>query len=176
MQKEDIFTIPNILSFARIFLVIPIVYFLSINENIITVWIILLAVLMDSLDGIIARKTNRITTLGKILDPLADKINTAGAFIALAIYQDFPLWIAAVIVLRDVVIIIGSAIAYKYRAIVSASNWPGKMTVFVITLYGLSYILRIEQVQLPLLIIVAIMIIYSVVNYAQVLIKSDPKQ
>jgi CDP-diacylglycerol--glycerol-3-phosphate 3-phosphatidyltransferase len=130
---------------------------------------------MDSLDGIIARKTNRITTLGKILDPLADKINTAGAFIALTVYQDFPVWIAVVIILRDVVIIVGSAIAYKHRAIVIASNWPGKLTVLVITLYGLSYILRIEQLQYPLMIVVAIMIIYSIINYAQVLIKSDQK-
>jgi len=175
MQREDIFTIPNILSFARIFLVIPIMYFLSIHENLMTVWFIVLAVIMDSLDGIIARKTNRITTLGKILDPLADKINTAGAFIALAVYQGFPAWIAVVIILRDVVIIAGAAIAYKHRAIVSASNRPGKLTVFVITLYGLSYILRIEQLQFPFMIVVAIMIIYSIINYAQVLIKKDPK-
>ena len=169
MRSEDIFTIPNVLSFFRIFFVIPIFYFLSRNENLTAVGFILIALVSDFLDGIIARRTNRITTLGKVLDPLADKINTAGGFIALSLFQDFPAWMALIIVLRDLAIIIGSIVVYKRRAIVSASNIPGKITVFGITLFGLSYIFRLEFLQSPLLILVLIMIIYSIVNYARIL-------
>jgi CDP-diacylglycerol--glycerol-3-phosphate 3-phosphatidyltransferase len=172
MQREEIFSIPNVLSFARIFFVIPIYYFLSVNENFTALWFIVAAVFMDWLDGTIARKTNRITTLGKILDPLADKINTTGGFIALVLYQGFPLWIALVIILRDLLLVIGSIIVYKKHAVVSVSNLPGKIAVFVITLYGLSYILRIEIIQNPLMILTAVMIVISILNYAQVLFRS----
>ena len=172
MRSDEIFTIPNVLSFLRIFFVVPIYYFLSINQNMTAVWFVLIALLSDWLDGFIARRTNRITTLGKVLDPLADKINTAGGFIALALYQGFPLWMAAIIVLRDLAIIIGSVIIYKRKAIVSASNAPGKITVFIIALFGLSYIFRIEPIQTPLLILVLVMIVYSVIKYAHLLYKN----
>lgn len=169
MRSKDILTIPNFLSFFRIFFVIPIYYFLARNENLTAVGFILIAILSDWLDGYIARRTNRITTLGKVLDPLADKINTAGGFIALALYQGFPLWMAAIIVLRDAAIVLGSVIIYRRRSVVSSSNIPGKITVFLITLFGLSYIFRLEILQLPLLVLVLIMIIYSIINYARVL-------
>ena len=171
MRSDEIFTIPNILSFLRIFFVIPIYYFLSINQNMTAVGFIIVALFSDWLDGFIARHTNRITTLGKVLDPLADKINTAGGFLALALYQDFPLWMALIIVLRDLAIIVGSVVVYKRKAIVSASNVPGKITVFIIALFGLSYIIRFEPVQTPLLVLVLILIVYSIINYAHILYK-----
>lgn len=169
MRSNEIYTIPNILSFIRMFFVIPIYYFLSTDQNLIATGVILIALFSDWLDGYIARRTQRITTLGKVLDPLADKINTAGGFIALALYQNFPWWMAALIVLRDLAIITGSVIVFNRKAIVSASNVPGKVTVFIISLFGMSYILRIEFLQTPLIILVLIMIVYSMINYAHLL-------
>ena len=71
MKKEKIFTLSNIISFLRLLFAVPIYYYISIHETMIAMLFIFFAVLTDTLDGYFARKWNQITTLGKIVDPLA---------------------------------------------------------------------------------------------------------
>jgi cardiolipin synthase len=163
---KEVFTISNLFSFLRIFLVIPIFYYLSIYENILALIIIIVAVVTDWLDGYFARKFNQITQLGKVLDPLADKICTLGGFIALTLYQQFPLWLTVVIIVRDITLILGSFILYRHRHVVNPSNRPGKLTAFLIVVLAAAYILQIKIIQIPLIILVTFMMIYSIANYA----------
>ena len=162
---REIYTISNLFSFLRIFLVIPIFYYLSVYDNITALLFILVAVITDWLDGYFARKFNQITELGKVLDPLADKICTLGGFIALTVYQQFPLWITIVIIARDVILILGSFLLYQHQHAVNPSNKPGKVTAFLIVVLAISYILQIKFIQIPLIILVAVMMIYSLVSY-----------
>jgi len=169
-KSRQIFTIPNIISTIRIFLAFPVYYYLSIQENNIAMVYILIALFTDVLDGFIARRFNQISEAGKILDPLADKMCIAGAFIALALYQEFPFWIMIAIIGRDVLIILGSLLLAGKNNIILPSNVPGKMTVFLISLYGISYILRIEILFTPLLVLVTIFILISFYYYLRVFI------
>ena len=67
----------------------------------------------DGVDGYLAKRFEWHTRLGALLDPVADKLLVAGTFITLAYTQDIPLWLAAVVILRDVVIVVG-ATAYNF--------------------------------------------------------------
>lgn len=171
MKKEEIFTLSNIISFLRILFAAPIYYYISIHENMIAMGFIFLAVLTDTLDGYFARRWNQITNLGKIIDPLADKACTIAGFLALSLYQDLPIWVTFAIIARDLMILAASAVIISSKKLVMASNIPGKITVLVITLLGLVYLLNIEIMKFPLIILAGIAIMYSFINYSIIFFK-----
>ena len=69
--------------------------------------IFLVAALTDALDGVIARKTNSITPIGKFMDPMADKLLIVSAFVALAVLKMIPVWLTVVVLSRDIIIFFG---------------------------------------------------------------------
>jgi len=172
MKKSEIFTISNILSLSRIFLAIPIFIFISKSETVFLLLFILIAIITDFLDGFFARKFNQITELGKILDPFADKVCTTTGFIALTIFQGFPLWITIVIILRDIFILLGSLLIFRKEKIVTPSNIPGKITVFLISLLALIHILQWNDLFWPVALLVLISIVISAYNYSLVFLKN----
>jgi CDP-diacylglycerol--glycerol-3-phosphate 3-phosphatidyltransferase len=176
MQKHSIFTISNFLSFCRIFLVYPVMHYMYLKQNLFVLIFAVIAMLTDLFDGYFARKFNQITTLGKALDPLADKIVVAGGFIALTLYQDFPWWITAVIITRDFFIIIGSLIIFSHKKYVVPSNMTGKITVTLICALAFFYLINIKLFVVPLTIFVLIMILISAFNYIRVFFKNMIKK
>ncbi len=72
-----------------------------------------LAGFSDGVDGYLAKRFEWHTRLGALLDPIADKLLVAGTFITLAYTQHIPVWLAAVVIFRDVVIVVG-ATAYNF--------------------------------------------------------------
>ncbi|MGI9247616.1 MAG: CDP-alcohol phosphatidyltransferase family protein [Woeseiaceae bacterium] len=105
--------LPNAISLMRIALVAPILL-LILNGGF--AWALVLffvAGFSDGIDGYLAKRFDWHSRLGALLDPVADKLLVAGTFITLAYAQHIPIWLAAVVILRDV-IIIGGAIAYNF--------------------------------------------------------------
>lgn len=105
--------IPNAISLLRIALVAPILL-LILNDGF--AWAIILfciAGFSDGVDGYLAKRFGWRTRLGAMLDPIADKLLVAGMFITLAYMQHIPVWLASVVILRDVVIVAG-ATAYNF--------------------------------------------------------------
>ena len=90
--------------------------------------------LSDSLDGYIARKRNEITELGKIIDPLADKLSIIIIAITIVLQGLIPLWFVLVIVSRDIIIFFGGIFIKLRNKIVLPSNRVGKISVFIIGL------------------------------------------
>jgi cardiolipin synthase len=102
--------LPNAISLMRIALVAPILMLIlhgSFGWALALFW---LAGFSDGLDGYLAKRFNWGTRLGALLDPVADKLLVAGLFITLAYTQDIPVWLAVVVIVRDVVIIAGATI------------------------------------------------------------------
>lgn len=105
--------LPNLISLARI-LLIPIFIRLVIQEEYAAAfWIFIVAAVSDAIDGIFARRLNQRTPLGAYLDPTADKLLAASAFIIFAAKEFIPLWLLFVVIGRD--IIIGLGVLYISR-------------------------------------------------------------
>ena len=121
--------LPNALTSLRIFLIPFFMFFLLVdfkgNE-----WaafgVFLFATFTDTVDGLLARRTNRITTLGQLLDPIADKLLMTAAFICLVGVGRVPAWMAVVIIGREVAVTGFRAIAASKGVVIPAS-WPGKL-------------------------------------------------
>jgi cardiolipin synthase (CMP-forming) len=102
--------VPNILTVLRI-LVIPLFVILLIRDQQgYALLVFVLAGLSDGLDGLIARAMNQRSELGAILDPIADKLLLAAAYITLGVLQGIPGWLSVVVISRDVLILTGIAI------------------------------------------------------------------
>src|ERR1700743_3043450 len=84
-----------------------------------------LASLTDGLDGYIARSRNSVTTFGKLMDPLADKLLIIGALVSLVSLGRLEAWVAMVIIAREVAVTILRTIAAE-RGLVIAASWMGK--------------------------------------------------
>ncbi len=104
--------LPNFLCVLRMLLAAPTAWFLFHQQYDITIVVFFLAAITDGLDGFLAKRFNWTTELGKILDPLADKFLLVTVFITLAAIGKMPLWLAALVVSRDIVITAG-AIVYR---------------------------------------------------------------
>ena len=103
--------LPNTLSFLRLLLVIPFVFFFLSAKFKITFAIFIIAALTDALDGWIARYLNCQTQFGLIIDPLADKILIVSCFVLLGYHQVLPLWIVVIVLTRDLAITFGAFIS-----------------------------------------------------------------
>jgi cardiolipin synthase len=102
--------LPNIICVARIALAVPIAITLLEGRFVATLWLFALAAFSDGLDGYLAKRFGWTTELGKFLDPLADKLLLVTVFITLAVVGQTPVWLAVIVVARDVVIGAGAAI------------------------------------------------------------------
>jgi cardiolipin synthase len=145
---ERIVTLPNVLSFLRL-LLIPLIILLMINVNnelfpyLITVYI--MAVFLDFLDGFIARKFSQESEIGKIIDPLADKILVLSMLVTLTLKFDFPMWLAVFIILRDILILWASVLLYRGKRIVKPSLVVGKFTFGLLSLLIFVFIVDLHQ-------------------------------
>lgn len=149
MKNKDglkiIWNLPNALSLLRIVLVIPIGYALSIQQNAVAIGLMLLAGVTDVLDGYFARNRDDITELGKIIDPLADKIAVTLIVLILLYQGRTPLWFVGVVILRDLLILLGGIWVQKKINYVLPSNYWGKATVIIICLTLIANIANASQ-------------------------------
>jgi cardiolipin synthase len=102
--------IPNIISIFRFILVPPLVLALLDGSYRTAIYLFAVAGISDGIDGYLARHFRWTSRLGSILDPLADKCLQVSAYITLAWLGLLPIWLAAVVLLRDLVIVTGAVI------------------------------------------------------------------
>ncbi len=132
-RKDEIFTIPNILSMLRLAL-LPIILWVYLGtENIYAVLILMLiSGLTDILDGFIARKFNMSSNFGKIIDPIADKCTQGTLFICLGIKYPLMWVLLGIFIVKETVVSIMGCISIKRRKKVSGAKWYGKLNTVVI--------------------------------------------
>jgi len=139
--------IPNILSTFRLVLVFAftVVYYFLRKDGQPLYWalaIFVLAGVTDVVDGYLARKYNWISDLGKILDPLADKMMQCAALICLLISDLIPIWFALPFILKEVLMLIGGLFIMKERNVIVVSNIAGKIAaLFFYVVIGLVMLL-----------------------------------
>lgn len=106
--------LPNALTLFRGIAVVPIVWWLVTSQFTNALWLTLAAGLSDALDGLLARKFGWVSEWGGVLDPLADKLLMVSVAGALAWIGEFPWWLLAVVILRDIVIIGGGTWYHRH--------------------------------------------------------------
>ena len=105
--------LPNAISIMRIFLILPILMLFVNDEFGWALGLFLIAGLSDGVDGYLAKKYHWDTRLGAFLDPAGDKLLVAWSYGTLAYLGHMPVWLAFIVIFRDVVIVAGSFI-YHY--------------------------------------------------------------
>ena len=123
--------LPNLITLARIALAPLFIWVLFVfqnpaaHERWIVVFLFVLASATDGVDGALARKRNQVTDLGKLLDPIADKVLIGGALLALSALGQIDWWITAVILIREIGITVYRFVVIKDRVI--AASGGGKL-------------------------------------------------
>ncbi len=128
-SSTKILTVSNALSLLRVVLFLPFVYFYEQDEKAVAFAVVLLAIATDWFDGRVARWTNTVSELGKILDPLADKLSTALIMLYLLYRGELPLWFVALIVVRDAIIFCGGIYAKQKKQVITTALPAGKWAV-----------------------------------------------
>lgn len=136
-----VFTFSNFISFSRFFVAFPVVilhYKNNLSYDWITIVLILYAGFSDYLDGLVARKTNTVSEVGKVIDPISDKLCAVILFIYTVWLGWVPLWFLLINVVRDSLIMIGSSfIKIKYGK-VAMSTMTGKIYVNILGVYWIA--------------------------------------
>jgi CDP-diacylglycerol--glycerol-3-phosphate 3-phosphatidyltransferase len=172
--RREIFNLPNIITLIRIS-VVPFLFILLTEPG--EFWSLILAILFalasitDMLDGYLARKYNMITTMGKFLDPLADKLIVNTAMILMIPIGRIPAWIVAVTIIRDLIVDGIRSIASSEGLYIQASTLGKQKTIaqlFAVTALMVWYpFLGINSyiVGMALLYIALLLTIYSGLDY-----------
>ena len=127
LRKEKVFNIPNCLTVLRMAFLPVVVWRYLVGDKLGALAFYLLAMLTDAVDGILARRLNQVTALGKLLDPLADKLSLLTLLWLFVANGDIPLWVLFVELLREVALVTGGAVAL-HRGIVVYALPIGKVT------------------------------------------------
>lgn len=124
------FTVPNVLSMLRLLMVPVFLVFVARGDDIAALVVLAVSSITDYLDGFIARRFNQMTRLGKVLDPAADRLFIFAALVGLAIRGVLPWWLVAVVVARDVVLIVVAVVLANHRYGPLPVHHLGKLATF----------------------------------------------
>lgn len=179
-KPSDLVTIPNILSYLRLILVVPFVYYFIRGlyddpRHYITAAVCIgVSGLTDCFDGLLARKLNQVTSLGKILDPLADKITLIAVAVCMVIYIPALLPLMLVLFIKDFTMLICGLVLLVKKIPLPASRWYGKLAtvVFYISVTVIIFLKAVYQYENPTLILVlfcitAAVMIFALLNYSK---------
>ena len=174
MRKEAL-NIPNILAFIRLLLA-PIMFILLVNRDLpifngihyswldfFAGFIFVLASATDFFDGYIAREFNQITTLGAILDPLADKMLTLAAFLGLMMLHRASPWAIYLILTREL-FITGLRVSAIDKGIDISASWMGKVKT-VAQMFAIGFLVMEWPFGTALLWIAVFLTLYSGYEY-----------
>ncbi|HUP02060.1 MAG TPA: CDP-alcohol phosphatidyltransferase family protein [Gemmatimonadota bacterium] len=150
-------TLPNALSILRVALLPPILHLLhdpDPRSDAYAFVLLLVAGITDLMDGYLARRGGAVSPSGKVVDPAADKVLIGGVVLYLTFARDFPGWLVAALVVRDVALLLGAWFFYRRDRLVFAADWSGKLTTLTMGLLILAYVLGWRSLY-PLLTVLA---------------------
>jgi len=176
-EKRRIFNLPNTISMVRIG-VIPILFCLLLSPgplmSLVIAALFIAAALTDLLDGYIARRYQIVTTMGKFLDPIADKLIVNTAMIMMIPIGRIPAWIVAIIVIRDFVVDGIRTIASSEGIVIQASPLGKRKTlcqIFAVSALMIHYPFLGADAHLVGLVILSIALVLTIISGTEYLVK-----
>jgi CDP-diacylglycerol---glycerol-3-phosphate 3-phosphatidyltransferase len=130
--------LPNLLTVIRILLV-PVLVVALLDKtgsgDLLAALVFAVASLTDAIDGYLARHSNSVTTFGKLMDPIADKLLVIAALVVLVSLDRLDAWVAMVIIAREfAVTVLRVAVGTQQHVVISASIWGKLKTVFQVAM------------------------------------------
>jgi len=181
LNHEQILSLPNGVTILRILaipLILVLLSYMGRGYQFFTALLFLGAAVTDTFDGYLARRRGMETTLGKFLDPLADKLLIVTTLIALIPAREIPAWMVIVIVGREIAITGLRGIAVTQDIIISASNLGKYKTVFEMTsiffliLNGRYFSVSFHPIGMVFLWVALVVAVISGVDYFRKYLKS----
>lgn len=180
--KKQIFTIPNLLSLFRL-LLIPVYVVIYLNATSTTDYIVSAAILAvscltDLVDGYIARQFHMISTVGKILDPLADKFTQFTLIVCLAIRYPVLYWIIGLFVVKELFQVVAGAVCALKGWILKGAQFSGKIctTVLFASLTLLVLMPYIGETAVTVIAVIdGLFLLYAFIDYVLVYFKGTSK-
>ncbi len=170
IRLQDIWLPPNLVSLSRILLTPLVGFYLSKSDSgsaIVCAALLIIAAITDGLDGYLARRLNMRTGLGLLLDPLADKLFAAVLLIELILFRGLPVWLAACIIGRDILIVTAGALVLRHRSVRTPSNLIGQYTFFAIILLLGFYVVKFAFGIRLFTVITLLLILVSLSSYGR---------
>jgi cardiolipin synthase len=135
---ERVWTIPNVLSFLRLASVPVFVWLFVSGQEKAAVALFIVGGWTDFFDGYIARRTGAVTELGKLLDPLADRICIVALALALLLTDALPVWLVAIVIARDLAVLVVWSVLERRGFARIPVNFVGKCATAAL-LFGLGW-------------------------------------
>lgn len=188
-NKNKNLTVPNALSAMRI-VIVPFFAWAFLSDHVeFSAVLLILSGLTDCFDGLIARKLNQVTELGKMLDPLADKLTQGVVAICLAVHFPSIRILLMIFVAKELGMLCCAVVLLKKRRRPCAAKWYGKVATvmfyvsvaLIVVLDGFFHLsgTKFEVISYVLLLLTALMMIYAAVRYFQIFLQilrsDDPK-
>ena len=130
-------TLANMIGFARLMLAPVVAWLIWRGSFDAACWLFLLGGLSDAADGFVARRLGTVTRFGQILDPVADKVFMNTAYIMLAVTGLVPLWLAGLVLARDLLIVVAAVLSRLFGLAVPIEPlWAGKINTACQVAFG----------------------------------------
>ena len=171
-------TVPNVLTAIRILIIPPMARLLLKQNYIASGALLLLSALSDLFDGFIARKFDQITDLGKILDPIADKLTLIAVVMCMSVLYPDTLMFIIVLFVKEILMLCGGAFLLRMKIKPPAARWYGKVstTIFytsIITLVVLKAVWGFTNhvLSITLIAVTTVTMLFSLTMYFMVFVE-----
>jgi len=144
IRREKALNIPNLLTILRIALLPAVVWRCQKGDSVGALGLYLAAMLTDIVDGFAARRMNQITALGKILDPIADKLFQLTLLVLFASAGRIPAWVVGFSLMKEIVLLSGGAAAL-YNGMIVCALPVGKISTFAFVLSAAAQFLSFHE-------------------------------
>lgn len=177
-KASDLVTVPNILTYLRFLLVAPFIFFFLNTNYIAAALCIGFSGLSDCLDGFLARKLDQVTSLGKILDPIADKVTLVSVAVCMVIYMPSLLPIMLVMIGKEFLMLLGGLILLIMKITPPPARWYGKVAtvIFYLSVCTIIFLKAAFNITNDMLITVTFIVtaafmVFALVMYAALIVK-----
>ncbi|MBN1558973.1 CDP-alcohol phosphatidyltransferase family protein [candidate division KSB1 bacterium] len=167
-EDENKYALPNVLTVLRLLFLPFIIYSLYRNTrtgDFCALLFMLLACATDYLDGHFARKLNKKSQLGRMLDPLIDKVSVGTTMLVLAHIKGLPYWYVAIVIVRDLTLLTLALLAISRKRFIAESNELGKWTSSIFALVIITFTLNVPYVKHALMYLSALLVPATLIGY-----------
>lgn len=131
LSRDQVLTIPNAMSAVRLVLIPFIIWTYAEERFVLSVCLVVVSAASDMLDGFVARKLNMISDLGKVLDPVCDKLTQAALLICLMTTHRHIWMLFVLLAVKELVSLALGVVAFRRTDAVHPAKWYGKMCTVV---------------------------------------------